>query len=95
MTITARYPARCARCRQPIAVGSQINWSRGVPATHAGTCPPAAQIVTALARAYGTAASLADYPQQRYGRTGSTFTCSRCGDHRDTTLAGHCDDCEA
>jgi len=23
------------------------------------------------------------------------FTCPRCGDHRDTTLRGHCDDCEA
>jgi hypothetical protein len=23
------------------------------------------------------------------------FTCPRCGEHRDTTIAGHCDDCEA
>ena len=23
------------------------------------------------------------------------FTCRRCGEHRDTTIPGHCDDCEA
>jgi len=23
------------------------------------------------------------------------FTCRRCGEHRDTTVPGHCDDCEA
>ncbi len=23
------------------------------------------------------------------------FTCRRCGEHRDTTVRGHCDDCEA
>ena len=23
------------------------------------------------------------------------FTCPKCGDHRDTTIPGHCDDCEA
>jgi hypothetical protein len=23
------------------------------------------------------------------------YTCPACGDHRDTTFAGHCDDCEA
>ena len=23
------------------------------------------------------------------------FTCPRCGEHRDTTVRGHCDDCEA
>ena len=23
------------------------------------------------------------------------FTCPKCGEHRDTTIPGHCDDCEA
>jgi len=23
------------------------------------------------------------------------YTCPRCGGHRDTTIRGHCDDCEA
>ena len=23
------------------------------------------------------------------------FTCRQCGEHRDTTLQGHCDDCES
>lgn len=37
MTITARYPSRCAACHQPIAVGASIEWSKGQPARHT-TC---------------------------------------------------------
>lgn len=31
----------------------------------------------------------------RPATTPKRFTCRRCGEHRDTTVRGHCDDCEA
>jgi hypothetical protein len=34
MTITARYASTCPNCSRPIAVGSQVNWSRGRKAVH-------------------------------------------------------------
>lgn len=37
MTITARYPSRCASCGHSIRVGDTIEWSRGRAARHA-TC---------------------------------------------------------
>jgi hypothetical protein len=36
MTITARYASRCATCSRPIAVGEQIEWTKGQPARHPG-----------------------------------------------------------
>jgi hypothetical protein len=35
MTITAKYPSRCAVCGRPIRVGDQIEWKKGSPAVHA------------------------------------------------------------
>jgi hypothetical protein len=34
MIITAKFASRCSCCRQPIAVGSKIEWSKGSPARH-------------------------------------------------------------
>jgi len=34
-------------------------------------------------------ASVASVPASR-----PRFTCPRCGEHRDTNVSGHCDDCE-
>lgn len=86
MTITARYPSRCARCHQPIAPGTPIEWNRTTPTTHAGACPKSA--LQYASEVVGV--SLPD----TYGRPAPRFTCRRCGEHRDTTLQGHCDDCE-
>ena len=38
MTITARFPGRCSRCGGVIAVGQQIDWTRGGASSHV-TCP--------------------------------------------------------
>jgi hypothetical protein len=34
MIITAKYASTCSCCRQPIQVGSKIEWSKGSPARH-------------------------------------------------------------
>lgn len=83
MTITARYPSRCATCGQAIAAGESIEWSKGNPTRHT-TCP-ARPAVTADPYARTAALSTA---RRR-------FTCRICGDHRDTTIPGECDDCGA
>jgi hypothetical protein len=37
MTITAKYPGKCAVCGERFAAGEQINWRKGEPSSHA-TC---------------------------------------------------------
>lgn len=34
MIITAKFASTCLCCRQPIAVGSKIEWTKGSPAVH-------------------------------------------------------------
>ncbi len=46
MKITAKYASECPACHVRIAVGSQVEWSRGSAARHV-TCGP----VTAVAKA--------------------------------------------
>lgn len=41
MTITAKFESTCPSCRQPIAVGAQVNWERGQKASHV-ECPKGA-----------------------------------------------------
>lgn len=36
MTISAKFPSRCACCGGNIRVGEQIEWTKGSPAVHAG-----------------------------------------------------------
>jgi hypothetical protein len=54
MIITAKYPSSCACCRQPIQVGSKIEWSKGSPAKHAacaaGSAPPTVTVRAPSAR---------------------------------------------
>jgi hypothetical protein len=33
-------------------------------------------------------------PRAPYAQPNHRFTCATCGEHRDTTRRGHCDDCE-
>lgn len=44
MTIIAKFNGRCVACGQALAAGSTIEWTKGVGARHAGTCPPAAVV---------------------------------------------------
>jgi len=38
MTITAKYPSKCAACGGAVAAGERIEWSKGSPARHT-ECP--------------------------------------------------------
>ena len=52
MTITARYPSRCAACHQPIAAGDRIEWTKGQQARHqACAAQPSASVRGASYRA--------------------------------------------
>ena len=53
MTITARYPATCPSCSQPIAIGASVEWSKGAKARHTScstSAPAAATPRTSSAR---------------------------------------------
>ena len=47
MIITAKYPSYCACCRQPITVGSRIEWSKGSPAKHTACSGAVASTISA------------------------------------------------
>ena len=46
MLITAKFASSCPCCRQPIQVGSKIEWSKGSPARHVA-CATGASTVSA------------------------------------------------
>lgn len=50
MTIRSKFAGRCATCGRPIAVGAEIEWSRGAGSRHAAcvtASPPAAPVAPA------------------------------------------------
>jgi hypothetical protein len=72
MQITAKFSSTCSCCRQPIAAGSKIEWTKGSPAKH-------------VACSQGTAAVIgmqvvktADMPRRRTAGGGRWNGCS-CG----------------
>ena len=51
MIITAKFASTCSCCRQPIAVGSKIEWSKGSPAKHTACAQgPSSTVSAAPAR---------------------------------------------
>jgi hypothetical protein len=50
MIITAKFASTCSCCRQPIAVGSKIEWSKGSPAKHVACSQGASTVSAAPAR---------------------------------------------
>jgi hypothetical protein len=52
MIITAKFASTCSCCRQPIAAGSKIEWSKGSPAKHQA-CAGATIQVSSRSRARG------------------------------------------
>ena len=51
MIITAKFASTCSCCRQPIAVGSKIEWSKGAPAKHVACAQgPSSTVSAAPAR---------------------------------------------
>ena len=68
-----------------------------ITARYPGTCRHCRQAIvpgTAIEWAEGRGATHVTCPAARVSRARG-YTCPRCGDHRDTTVSGHCDDCEA
>lgn len=81
MTITAKFPGRCARCGRAITPGQQIEWSRGQRPYH-----------TACAEAAGTpAAELAGVQGPIAGARGGVRHDAR----RTNRRPGKCDHCGA
>lgn len=68
MIINARFSSACPRCGQPIAVGAEVEWSRGSKAVHV-TCPGArlasAKAAKAPPQATAAAPSVELAPYQR------------------------------
>jgi hypothetical protein len=51
MIITAKFASTCSCCRQPIAMGSKIEWTKGSPAKHVACAQGSAS--TTYARSAG------------------------------------------
>lgn len=94
MIITAKFASVCPCCRQPIAVGSRIEWSKGSPAKHVACAQGAAAASSPVRRA-------SNYDAQKfngYGRPRGGFrkacvsggNCSSFGSGR--SCGGH--DCD-
>ncbi len=67
MIITAKFASTCSCCRQPIAVGSKIEWTKGSPAKH-----------TACAGAVASSFSARPAGRRSYASRGKWNGCS-CG----------------
>jgi hypothetical protein len=91
LTMTTTSPTmQCPDCHVPAAIG--YDYDRGQQVEFCPNWRVCGHHVGApLARVANTAAtptrSVRTVPAPR-------FTCPRCGEHRDTTVRGHCDDCE-
>ena len=86
MTITAKYAATCATCRQPIRAGQQIEWAKGSPARHtscssAAPAAPAAPAPAATGKCACGAPTKAGYSRcyACYQRSNPNRKCGTCG----------------
>lgn len=49
VTITAKYPGRCARCGNTIPAGTQVNWNKNTKnIAHIGTCPASQPVIQTI-----------------------------------------------
>jgi len=83
MIITAKYPSTCACCRQPIAAGSKIEWSKGQPARHAACAAGSSGQTTVSARPAA---------RRSYARRGTWTGCS-CGSVAEYSRPSDCWTC--
>ena len=74
MNIAARFASSCPCCRQPIQVGSTVEWSKGSPARHTACVGAAARVPDLSA------------PRTQY-RRGACPNPRDCGD---PTCTGNC-----
>jgi len=84
MTITAKYPGKCACCGLPISVGSKIEWSKGAAARHVACGPVSAVPARRVS---------AGYTRRPYGATRACRTGGNCSSFGDgSSCGGH--DCD-
>lgn len=88
MTITAKYAGICPACRQTIAPGAKVEWTKGSQARHvtcAGASAPASPATSSRARwgaargmgsGHGAAAPVAGY--SRYCTDNASCRCYDC-----------------
>ena len=88
MVITAKFASSCPCCRQPIQVGSKIEWSKGSPARHiaCGSAPGAQIVVRSATRSFARRSSSGD----RYVKTGRCWECGAYGPLTQDGECGHC-----
>jgi hypothetical protein len=80
MIITAKFASTCSCCRQPIAVGSKIEWSKGSPAKHVACSQgPVSTGNAGHRRSYGRRASGAGYAAPVAGYSSWCTGRSGCG----------------
>ncbi len=90
MTITSRFPGRCAVCRQTFPAGTSILWSRSDKARHISCPPVVAEAPAAPAPVLSAAPAVAflraaqarglKFPKARFAHKGSTLRLSVAGD---------------
>jgi hypothetical protein len=90
MVITAKFDSKCPCCGLAIQVGSKVNWSRGVKASHASCAPSTTP--SAVAPSSGRRGSYArrSYSGERYVKTGSCWECGAYGPLTQDGECGHC-----
>lgn len=78
MTITARYPGRCARCGGTIQAGSEIDWDKSTRATRHVACPAKSAATAPAAKPAATAPAA---PPPAIERLAARYagTCAGCG----------------
>ena len=94
MTITARYPATCPSCSQPIAIGASVEWSKGAKARHTScsTSAPAAATPRTSSARYGSYRTIGARMAARQRATG--WTGCACGSIEGRERASDCATCQ-
>ena len=78
-----------------IPLGELINWGQPVVLDAGQLAELATGAETRYASGWDSLVRLPRTPRAPAVRPAPpAFTCRRCGEHRDTTIAGHCDDCD-
>jgi hypothetical protein len=76
MTITAKYPSKCAACGGAISAGERIEWSKGTPVVHT-QCPdsPAPAPARKSHRRRGTWTGCSCGSVEEYSKASDCRTC--------------------
>lgn len=81
MTITAKYPGKCTKCSQPIAVGAQIEWAKGSGAVHVRCAQSTGTPAASMPHEGGPWAGSRGGVRHEKGTNRRTGNCERCGEY--------------